>query len=78
MEEAVAPDTAGACGRTRANSGAVRTQPSLPVNANMLSLEPLMLVRGKRGSCSVLAQITEDVQMTGSCGYVILVRASQS
>lgn len=49
-------------GRTSAKWAAFRTQPSLPVNTNVLSLEPLILVKGKRGSCSTLAQITGEVK----------------
>lgn len=53
----MAPDTAGPQERTSANWAAFRTQPSLPVNTNVLSLESLILVKGKRGSCSMLPKL---------------------
>lgn len=53
----MAPDTAGPQERTSANWAAFRTQPSLPVNTNVLSREPLTLVKGKRGSCSMLPKL---------------------
>lgn len=53
----MAPDTAGPQERTSASWAAFRTQPSLPVNTNVLSLESLMLVKGKRGSCSMLPKL---------------------
>ena len=65
-------------GRTSARWAVFRTQPSLPVNTNGLSPEPLMLAAGKEAAAFTLAPNYRGCQVTGSCGCVILVRASQS
>lgn len=75
-DEAVVPDTAVAQGRTSANWAAFRTQPSLPVNTNVLSLEPLILVKGKEAAAVCwpkLQRKSNDRQLW----HVILVRASR-